>query len=329
MQTLSPSIRIGVIRGGPSSEYDISLKTGANVLKCLSETHSPTDIFISKDGKWHVSGVERSPERILKNVDVIFNALHGAYGEDGGVQELLDSHGVSYTGSGRMASAMAMNKWITKERAILAGIKTPVSMLVRRTDKLAKKAKEVFDSIPHPLIVKPVSEGSSIGVHIADSFSELLTALENVLSFSESAVVEEYISGKEATCGVVDNFRGQKIYSLPPVEIVPPKGKLFDYDSKYNGESREICPGNFTEKEKKKIEDVAKLIHEKLGLRHYSRSDFIVSPRRGVYFLEVNTLPGLTEESLIPKSLKAVGVEIKDFLLHLLHLAVHKSGIIP
>ena len=327
MQTLSPSLRIGVLRGGPSSEYDVSLKTGANVLKHLSATHRPIDIFITKDGKWHMNGVERSPERILKNVDVIFNALHGSYGEDGGVQEVLDCLGVPYTGSGKMESAIAMNKWMTKERAILAGIKTPISTLVRQTDSLTDKAKEIFYSIPYPLIVKPASGGSSLGLHKVSTSGELLSALESVLSEHGSALVEEYIKGKEGTCGVIENFRGQKIYSLPPVEIISPAGKMFDYDSKYNGESKEICPGNFSEKEKKEIERVAKLIHDKLGLRHYSRSDFIVSPRRGVYFLETNTLPGLTEESLMPKSLKAVGIEMKEFLGHLLHLAIHRSGV--
>ena len=326
MQTLPASLRIGVLRGGPSQEYDVSLKSGANVLKNLAETHTAVDIFISKDGKWHIQGVERSPKRILKNVDVVFNALHGAYGEDGQVQEVLNHHGVPYTGSGRFESAMAMNKWITKEIAQEVGIKTPIAMLVRESDPLSNKARDIFNSMPHPLIVKPRDGGSSLGIHKVDSYQELLSALENVLSEHKSAVVEEYISGKEATCGVIENFRGQDTYSLPPVEIVPPKGKLFDYDSKYSGGSSEICPGNFTVEEKKEIERVSRLIHDRLGLRHYSRSDFIVSPKRGVYFLEVNSLPGLTNESLFPKSLKAIGSSVKEFLHHTLHLA-HKTGV--
>lgn len=326
MKTLPTSLRIGVLRGGPSLEYDVSLKSGANVLKNLLETHVPLDIFISKDGKWHVNGLERAPERILKNVDVIFNALHGAFGEDGQVQELLNRHGVAYTGSGRMESALAMNKWLTKELAQEVGIKTPIAMQVKETDALGEKAKEIFSSMPHPLIVKPRNGGSSLGVYKVDSYTELLDALEKVLAEHKSAVVEEFIPGKEASCGVIDNFRGLETYSLPPVEIVPPKGKMFDYESKYNGQSNEICPGNFTAAEKKEIERVSKLIHERLGLRHYSRSDFIVHPKRGVYFLEVNTLPGLTEESLLPKSLKAVGSSIKEFLHHVLHMA-HKTGV--
>lgn len=326
MHNLPSSLRIGVLRGGPSKEYDVSLKSGANVLKHLSETHRPVDIFISKDGKWHVNGVEKSPERILKNVDVVFNALHGAYGEDGQVQEVLNHHGVPYTGSGRYESAVAMNKWVTKEIAQEVGIKTPLAMLVRQTDYLSDKAKDIFSSMPHPLIVKPRDGGSSIGLKKVDSYLELLTALEEVLAEHKSAIVEEYIVGKEATCGVLDNFRGKDVYTLPPLEIVPPTGKLFDYDSKYDGSSKEICPGNFTAEEKKTIEKFSALIHKRLGLSHYSRSDFVVSPKRGVYFLEVNTLPGLTSESLLPKSLQAVGVSVKDFLHHTLHLA-HKTGV--
>jgi len=315
MQRLSPSIRIGVIRGGPSHEYEDSLLSGAEALKNLREDKVVNDIFITRDGKWHINGIERSPERILKNVDVLLNSLHGDYGEDGQIQRLLNDHGVRHTSSDKYASAMAMNRWIAKERASLEGVRTPVSMLVRRTDKLAKKAKEVFDSIPHPLMVKPASGGSNIISYKVDSFADLLTALENILFFTDSAVVEEYISGKYASCAVIDNFRGKNIYTLPPAEIV----SLDDVK----------CPGNFTEKEKKEIEKVAELIHSKLGLKNYSSSDFVVTPKRGVYLLEVNTTPRLHEKSFLPKSLESVGVEVKEFLNHLLHLAVHKSGIIP
>src|SRR3989344_7465307 len=212
MQTLPRSLKIGVLRGGPSPEYDVSLQTGANVLRQLSETHNPIDIFISKDGKWHIQGIERSPERILKNVDVIFNAMHGEYGEDGQVQAGLDLYAVPYTGSGRYESAIAMNKWLTKEKLKSAGIKTPVSYLVRQTDSISAKAKEIFSSLPHPLIVKPACGGPSVGLQKVDSYSEFLSALESVLSEHGSAIVEEYIVGREVTCGVVDGLRGQETY---------------------------------------------------------------------------------------------------------------------
>ncbi len=325
MQTLSPQLRVGVLRGGPSPEYEVSLKTGANVLSHVSRMCRPMDILISKDGQWHTDGIARSPERILNQVDVVWNALHGAYGEDGGVQEILDHHGVLYTGSDRLASAISMNKWMTKQRAAVIGIKTPLHAYVRQTENIKEKAIEIFNSIPHPLIVKPATGGSSVGLYFVQSFQEIVIALETILSAYESAIVEEYIMGREATCAVVDELRNQKTYALPVIEIIPPEGKrLFDYHAKYSGESREICPAHFETNIKMAIEDMSKRIHTALGLSHYSRSDFIVSPRRGVYFLEVNSLPGLTSESLLPKSLEAVGVTMPQFITHVINLALNE-----
>ena len=294
---LPQSLRIGVLRGGPSPEYEISLQSGSFVLKNLSETHKPIDIFISRDGKWHVQGIERSPERILSHLDVLWNALYGQYGEDGKVQEILKHHGVMYTGSDKFSSSVAMNKWITKERAILAGIKTPLAFIVRPDDSLFEKVKEIFQSIPHPLVVKPVNGRSSVGIHVVTSFKELLEALENVLSQYPGALVEEYISGKEACCTAIDNFRGQDIYTFPPSE-------------------------KLSKVENDEVEYATKKIHQNLGLSHYSQSDFIVSPRRGVYFLEVNTLPNISEKSKLSQSLESVGVSIKEFLHHVIRLAL-------
>ncbi len=148
-------------------------------------------------------------------------------------------------------------------------------------------------------------------------------ALETILSAYEGALVEEFISGREATVGIVESFRNQKTYALPVTEIVPPEDrKLFDYHAKYSGESREICPARFDMETKREIERSAALVHDTLGLSHYSRSDFIVSPRRGVYFLEVNTLPGMTDQSLLPQSLAAVGVTMPQFVDHVLGLAL-------
>lgn len=305
-------------------EYDVSLKTGANILNILQDTHTPVDIFVSKDGKWHVNGLEKSSERALRSVDVVFNAMHGAYGEDGGVQEVLDAHGLPYTGSGRFESMLAMNKWQTKELLKKHNIKTPVAILVKQTDHLLDKAKQIWGEIPHPMIVKPTCGGSSLGIIVANSFQELLSALETTLSQHGSVLVEEYIKGKEATCGVIEKFRNKDVYVLPAIEIRKQSDKVFDYTSKYDGETEEVCPGNFSREEKKEIERLSSLVHTALGLSHYSRSDFIVSPKRGVYFLEVNTLPGLTEKSLLPKALSAVGVSFQEFLHHILGLALHK-----
>ncbi len=313
MKTLPSSIHIGVLRGGPSPEYDLSLKTGANVLRHLSQTHKPIDIFVSKEGKWHMNGLERSPERILKNVDVVFNSIHGAYGEDGKVQEILSHNGIPFVGSDRYASAISMNRWISKQKATQAGIKTPVSILVRRSDQLIPKAKQIFESIPCPLMVKPAVGGFNVGSYKVESFNDLISALENVLYLCEAAIVEEYMVGKFASCDVIDNFRQKDNYVLPPVEII--------------SSDNIVSPGNFSPSEKKEIEKVALLIHNKLGLKHYSNSNFVVSPKRGVYLLEVNTTPRIEEKSSLVESLHSVGVEVKDFLHHLLHMALYKTGL--
>ncbi len=304
MQNLPTSLRIGVIRGGTSPQYDQSLTSGGHVLKHLSETHQPLDIFISKDGTWHMRGMERSPERILRQVDVVWNALHGAYGEDGGIQEILDSHGVLYTGSDKSASNLAIHKWLTKEKAREAGIKTPISVLVRDEDSPQEKLREIFNTIPYPMIVKPATSGWSYGLHVVNSPTELIVALENVLSMFPSALVEEQISGKAVSCIALDNFREQKTYAFPPVS---------------NDETA------LSVEEKKTLEGITKQVHNALGLSHYSESDFIDSPRRGVYFLEVNTLPDISEKSTLMKSLASVGSSMKEFLHHVLGLALDKK----
>ena len=132
----------------------------------------------------------------------------------------------------------------------------------------------------------------------------------------------QYIPGIEATVGVIDNYRNEETYALPPIEIRPKNKTFFDYEAKYGGATNEIVPGNFEYEDKLKLEDIAKKVHNVLGLRHYSRADFIVSPSRGIYVLEANTLPGLTEESLLPKALKAVGASMSHFFNHVLQLAI-------
>ncbi len=318
-------IRVGVLRGGPSSEYDVSLKTGASVLKHLPEEYYAHDIFISKDGSWHKGGIVYSPGEIIKHLDVVFNALHGEYGEDGRVQHLLDTFAMPYTGSGYLASALGMNKALAKKVFTEHGIKTPLHKTLSKGGYTHADVLHIFKTFPMPAVVKPVRAGSSIGVSIARTVHELEEALKKAFEYDTEALIEEYISGREATCGVIEGFRGEALYSLLPVEIAHNSSSgLFDYEAKYAGKSKEICPGNFTKVELKKIQDTSVAVHRALGLRHYSRSDFIVHPKRGVYILETNTLPGLTEESLFPLSLKAVGSSLPEFLGHVLEMARKK-----
>lgn len=318
-------IRVGVLRGGPSSEYEVSLKSGTTVLKQLPEKYHPVDIFIDRSGVWYLHGIPREPHRALAHVDVVFNALHGEYGEDGDVQEVLDAHAIPYTGSGRFASAMAMNKAAAKGMLADAGIKTPYYRILRSAEvgSISRLAHELHRTFPQPCIIKPLAQGSSVGMTLARTLSELLDALDAGFGVADTLLVEEFIQGREATCGVIEHFRGERQYALLPVEIIPPaESPFFDYYAKYSGASREICPGNFSRAEKEAVQELSQTVHAALGLRHYSRSDFIIHPRRGIYFLEVNTLPGLTSESLLPKALRAVGCELPQFLEHVISLAL-------
>jgi D-alanine-D-alanine ligase len=317
------TLTIGVLRGGPGTEYEVSLKTGASILKHLPGKHRTVDIFIDREGVWHRDGKAVTPLYALRDVDLVWNGLHGEYGEGGTVQGMLDSMGKRYTGSGAAASAVAMNKHLTKNVLSSFGVKSPRGMIIDRGRPIGEAARMLFEKIGFPMVVKPIAGGSSVGLFVARTMSELHDGLVSALDAAKSVLVEEYIGGKEATVGVVDGFRGQKSYSLMPVEIRIPRNKLFfDYESKYGGEVEEVCPGCFHESETKELEELARKVHEALGLRHYSRSDFIVHPTRGIYFLEVNTLPGLTEHSLIPKALGAVGSDLKQFLEHVTHIAI-------
>ena len=321
---------VAVLRGGPSSEYDVSIKSGSTVLRHLeqsplNEKYQPVDVLISRDGQWHRDGYERPPARALAGADVIFNALHGQFGEDGGVQKILDDISVPYTGSQAFASAVGMNKLLTKKIFQQAGIKTPYYIVIRHNDDVREKYDQIFHSFLLPFIVKPARAGSSVGVTIVKKYIDFFSALEAAFAHSDTALVEEYIRGQEATCGVIDTFRNQTRYALPPVEIVPPTtSQFFDYRAKYGGgneAAQERCPGNFSPAQKQEIERAAIAAHEALGARHYSRTDFLVNPQRGIYALEINTLPGLTDASLLPKSLGAVGASLGDFFDHVINLA--------
>ncbi len=320
-------IKVAVLRGGPSSEYDVSLKTGAAVLRHLpEEKYEGLDIFIDKAGEWHFRGFPTTPAELSSRVDVFFNAMHGEYGEDGTVQKLLETFGVPYTGSAALPARVAMNKWSAKQVAKRAGIRTPKAVIIDVSPDLEREILELFRSLMQPSVIKPVDRGSSAGVTIARDFSSFKSGIAKAFELSPRVLIEEYVPGREATCGVLEGFRGEELYALFPIEIIPPSTcSFFDYDAKYSGETKELCPGNFSPSVKSELERVARTIHQALGLRHYSRSDFIVSPR-GIYFLETNTLPGLTDQSLFPKAFSAAGGTFPHLLDHLLELAMRRHS---
>lgn len=316
--------RVAVLRGGPSSEYDVSMKTGKFVIDNLRDDFDVLDVVIDINGEWYAGGLKKLPQQALRNVDVVFNAMHGEYGEDGRVQNVLENLQIPFTGAMAFASALTMNKEKSKEVYKSLGIKTPMYKVLSLPDTpegLELQANLIFNHFTMPVVVKPVAKGSSVGVSIARTKEDLVNTLKSIYALSEKVLVEEYIAGKEATVGVVEEMRGQKHYPLFPVEIRKMKqDQLFDYESKYESPLEKVCPGGFNKNESKELQELAIKAHEALGLRHYSRSDFIVHPRRGVYILETNSLPGLTDNSLLPLALRAHGIENREFLVHVLSL---------
>ncbi len=317
-------LQVAVLRGGPSEEYQISMRTGSAVLQALAESgYQVKDIIITRQGEWLEHGFSRSPENALQAVDVVFIALHGAYGEDGEVQKIIQRLGIPFTGSRSFASARAFNKTLTKKTLLDHGVLMPAHREVSREDDedVVTIASGIVDSFGPEYIIKPVASGSSIGVELVRAGQSLEVALNQALERYERVLVEEFIRGKEATSATLENFRNQQVYVFPTVEIVTPRDtQFFTTEAKYDGETVEICPSRFSYGERGRIAEVSALVHEVLDLSQYSRSDFIVSDK-GIYFLEVNTLPGLTAESLYPKAAASVGLDLKQLIAHLVETA--------
>ena len=316
---------VGVLRGGPSREHDVSLRSGATMLANLpEERYAVRDIYIDREGNWHDRGRPTTPERVLRQIDVALIGLHGEYGEDGGVQKLLERFGVPYAGTDSFGSYLAMHKVMASTRAREAGLLTPEFRYIEDRANTGDTVHEVIRAFHQPVVVKPVGWGSSVGVSIVGGYAPVLSAIEKLFSDgAPSVIVEEYIRGQEATVGVVEGLRGEALYVLPTLEIIPPEGDFYSLDAKYSGKTKLVCPGNFSRVIREELQRVAKVIHRALGLRHYSRSDFIVAPK-GIYYLETNTLPGLTNESDLPAALKSVGISLQEFFSHLVNLALSR-----
>ncbi|HMO78244.1 MAG TPA: D-alanine--D-alanine ligase [Candidatus Paceibacterota bacterium] len=316
--------QIAVLRGGPSEEYQVSMSTGSEVLSALSRLgRRAKDITITKQGEWLDGGRARLPESILESVDLVFIALHGRYGEDGEVQKILQRLNIPFTGSRAFSSALAFNKSLTKKSLTSFDILMPDWREVTNEEdfNLEEAIADITSSFGPEYIVKPVSSGSSFGVNMVRAGEDLEPILRKALESHERVLVEEFIRGREATCATLENFRNDDIYVFPSVEIIPPRDSLyFDTTVKYNGQTMEICPARFSYGERVKLAEITALVHQALDLSQYSRSDFIIN-NQGVYFLEVNTLPGLTTESLYPKAAAAVGLNYDQLIVHLVETA--------
>lgn len=299
--------RVTVLRGGNSREYDISLQSGAEVLQQLSkDVYESEDILISKDGTWHKNGVPIRPHDVLAHTDVVFNALHGHYGEDGKIQHLMEHHGVPFTGSTSIPAAFSMNRSLLKDLLKKEGIKSPYYHILN--DNPGDEVANIFRTFSPPVVVKPVTRISSVEAAFAMTPALLINAVDSAFTYGDSVVLEEYIPGIEASVGVIDGYRGSELYVLPPVEISEKSDHKF--------------PGNFTHDIKEKLGEIAQKVHKALGFRHYSRIDFVISPKRGIFVLEASALPALHKDSIFTKALHSVGAPLHHFLDHIIRLAI-------
>ena len=298
-------IRVAVLMGGPSAEHDISLKTGKMVLENLDkEKYSAKSVKISKTAKWQIL-----PAKIKKDFDLAFIAMHGEYGEDGTVQKILDKNKIPYIGSGVKASALGMDKAKSSLLFKKAGLYVAPFDLIH----VGKNFKNFKLSVDLPVVVKPNDRGSSVGISIVEKFTDLVNAIAKAAEFSPNVMIQKYIKGREFTCGVLDISGKTKPFL--PTEIIPRSSRFFDYKAKYIiGGSQEITPPRLPQKDIKRIQQIAVRAHRAIGARGFSRTDAIMDEKNKFYVLEINTIPGMTETSLLPQAAKAGGISFAKLL---------------
>lgn len=309
MSDRQTSKRVAVLLGGRSAEREVSLHTGAQVVAALAERgFEVVEIDTGEPG--FVSEIERA------RPDVAFIALHGRFGEDGTIQGLLELMDVPYVGSGVLASALAINKVMTKHVYAQADLCTPAYAVVRRGE--AYDVDVLTDALGPKTVVKPANEGSSVGMTIVSEPGRLAKAIEFAFEHDPLVLVERFETGTEVTVGVIGN---EHPAALPTLEIVP-VNEFYDYESKYvAGMSRHVIPAGVSDEARAECQRLAIEAHRALGCAGMSRSDMIVTPEGVVFLLETNTLPGMTKTSLIPDAAAAAGIPFPELCERLVVLA--------
>ena len=310
--------RVTVLCGGTSGEREVSLNSGTNVVRALETAGYEVSALDPAEPDWIV--------RLSKDIpDVVFPILHGRGGEDGTVQALCELLGVPYVGSGVLASATAMDKVRSKQVYVAAGLQTPACVAYKRHHHI--DPDEVISVLGSCVVVKPAVEGSSLGMTIVHQATPetLIEAVKHAFEHDDAVLIEQFISGTEATVPVLGNDQPQ---ALPTIEIVPAEGhEYYDYNAKYApGQSAHIIPTRLGEHVNEELSRIAERAHEVLGCRGFSRSDFIVGfdadQNQQVYLIETNTLPGMTDTSLVPDSARHAGIEMPELVTRLIDFAL-------
>ncbi|MFO7807706.1 MAG: D-alanine--D-alanine ligase [Candidatus Moraniibacteriota bacterium] len=298
--------KIALLLGGTSKEREVSLNTGNQIYRALDKTKYEVYRY---DPQTDLNKFFQ--DALDKKFDLVFPALHGPYGEDGRMQGILDLTGAPYLFSGCLASALAMDKYKSKIVARDAGLEIIEGIKISKDN--VSDVKKFTEKNGFPVVVKPDQLGSSVGISIVKNSAEMQKGLELAFSCCEEVLLEKYIKGRELTVTVMGN-KNPKV--LPVIEIIPKNAEWFDYKSKYvAGASDEVCPAEIPEKIRKEVQNKALKAFKAIGCKDLARADFIWSEKENkIYFLEINTIPGMTATSLVPKSAKAFGMNFENFI---------------
>jgi D-alanine-D-alanine ligase len=300
---MTRSLAITVMSGGTSAEREVSLRSGAAVVNALGSRGHRVYCVDPQDAAWELP----------RDTEVVFLALHGTYGEDGQVQSQLEEIGVPYTGCNAESSRIAFDKVLTKERCIAAGVATPRHAVV------LNPSAAIPDDCPPPWVMKPVRQGSSVGLEFVEGPEDWRAALDRVLQFDREVLVEQRIRGREATVGILDGV------ALPVVEIRPRQGS-YDYRNKYTaGLTEYLCPAPWNAATTVRIQEMALKAFEAVQGRDYGRVDVMVDEQDQPWLLEVNTLPGMTETSLLPKAAAAAGLDFASLCQRMIDMAMRRA----
>jgi D-alanine-D-alanine ligase len=298
--------KIAVLMGGPGSERDVSLATGRGVSKALRSLGAEVVDVDVRDENFELS----------HDVDLAFLTIHGTFGEDGQLQQILEDRGVAYTGDGIEESRIAFDKILSKERFRENNVTTPYWQVVKSGQR---------STIPLPIVVKPPRQGSTVGVVIVKNAREFDSAVAEAAKYDGELLIEKFVPGRELTVGILGD------QALPILEIIP-KGGFYDFTNKYpflnpqaGGGAEHVCPAKIDNDKTKEIQDLALKAYRALGLQVYSRVDVILSENRKPFVLEINTIPGMTEASLLPEAAAAAGISYVDLCTRIIELSRARS----
>ncbi len=317
--------KVAILYGGYSSEYKISQKSAGVIFEHLDQTKYEPYLVEITEKSWHVNlkggvlPIDKNKFTFLKNDEIVafdcaFITIHGTPGEDGKLQAYFDMIGLLYINSGVFGSTLTSNKWACNSFLRAFGISTAKAILIRKRD--SPNPIEIADEIGFPCFIKPNGGGSSFGISKVKTLMEMPIAIAKAFEEDDEVVVEGFIEGREITCGLY--FNGDTINPLPPTEIIS-ENEFFDFEAKYEGKSQEITPAEIEDELKRKIQNTAKSIFRRLDLKGLARIDFIIHEGEP-FLIEVNTIPGMSEESIVPQQIEVCDKVLKDVLTEVIEV---------